>query len=105
MKDLPNSKRNFSNGSKNKMILKKATILFKVRSANTWLKKPATHEVPKMLFDKFWYEGELCIIFADSNLGKSILAVQIANSINNGCAIGPLIWKLTGNRYCTTTLS
>jgi RecA-family ATPase len=42
-----------------------------------------------MLFGKFWYEGELCILFADSNLGKSILAVQIANSINTGIPIVP----------------
>jgi RecA-family ATPase len=42
-----------------------------------------------MLFGKFWYEGELCILFADSNLGKSILAVQIANSINRGTPIEP----------------
>ncbi|MDB5158006.1 MAG: hypothetical protein JWR50_2713 [Mucilaginibacter sp.] len=63
--------------------------LFKVRSANTWLAEAATHQVPKMLFGKFWYEGELCILFADSNLGKSILAVQIANSINRGTPIEP----------------
>ncbi|MES2376354.1 MAG: AAA family ATPase [Bacteroidota bacterium] len=69
--------------------LEKSDDLFKVRSANTWLKEASTYEVPKMLFDKFWYEGELCIMFADSNLGKSILAVQIANSINNGKAIAP----------------
>ena len=63
--------------------------LFKIRSANTWLAEAATHKVPKMLFDRFWYEGELCIMFADSNLGKSILAVQIANSINRGVPIAP----------------
>jgi RecA-family ATPase len=69
--------------------LENSDDLFKVRSANTWLKEASTHQVPKMLFDKFWYEGELCIMFADSNLGKSILAVQIANAINNGSAIAP----------------
>jgi hypothetical protein len=42
-----------------------------------------------MLFGKFWYEGELCILFADSNLGKSILAVQIGNCINTGNAMVP----------------
>jgi RecA-family ATPase len=63
--------------------------LFKVRSANQWLEEAATRQVPKMLFGKFWYEGELCIMFADSNLGKSILAVQIANSINSNKAIEP----------------
>ena len=67
--------------------------LFKIRSANTWLAEAANHQVPKMLFDKFWYEGELCIMFADSNLGKSILAVQIANSINRGVPIGPFAFE------------
>jgi hypothetical protein len=37
-----------------------------------------------MLFGEFWFEGELCILFADTNLGKSILAVQIGNSISKG---------------------
>jgi RecA-family ATPase len=37
-----------------------------------------------MLFSEFWFEGELCILFADTNLGKSILAVQIGNSISKG---------------------
>ncbi|MDB5159626.1 MAG: LuxR family transcriptional regulator [Mucilaginibacter sp.] len=69
--------------------LENSDDLFKIRSANTWLAEAATHQVPKMLFDKFWYEGELCIMFADSNLGKSILAVQIANSINRGAPISP----------------
>ena len=31
--------------------------------------------------DSFWYEGELSCLFADSNVGKSILAVQIADRI------------------------
>ena len=63
--------------------------LFTVRTANTWLKQASKRAIPKMLFGKFWYEGELCILFADSNLGKSILAVQIANAISNGIAIHP----------------
>lgn len=69
--------------------LENSDDLFKIRSANKWLEEASTHQVPKMLFGKFWYEGELCILFADSNLGKSILAVQIANSINRGTAIEP----------------
>jgi RecA-family ATPase len=63
--------------------------LFKIRTANQWLDEASTHQIPKMLFGKFWYEGELCILFADSNLGKSILAVQIANSINTNVPIAP----------------
>jgi KaiC/GvpD/RAD55 family RecA-like ATPase len=37
-----------------------------------------------MLFSELWHEGELCILFASSGLGKSILAVQIGNSISTG---------------------
>jgi len=63
--------------------------LFNVNSANHWLQQASERPVPKMLFGKFWYEGELSILFADSNLGKSILAVQIGNSINTGIAMQP----------------
>ena len=40
-------------------------------------KKPT----PRSLWDCFWYEGELSCLFAYSNVGKSILAVQIADHI------------------------
>jgi len=63
--------------------------LFMVRTANHWMEQASTRPVPRMLFGKFWYEGELCILFADSNLGKSILAVQIGNGINTGKAMEP----------------
>ncbi|WP_183552741.1 AAA family ATPase [Mucilaginibacter sp. AK015] len=55
-----------------------------VRGANYWLQQASKAAVPKMLFGKFWHEGEVCILFADSNLGKSILAVQIADAISKG---------------------
>jgi len=58
--------------------------LFLVKSANQWIEQAKTRPIPQMLFGEFWFEGELCILFADTNLGKSILAVQIGNSICNG---------------------
>jgi len=63
--------------------------LLNIRPANTWLQQANKRAIPKMLFGKFWFQGELCILFADSNLGKSILAVQIANAISNGTAMAP----------------
>jgi len=63
--------------------------LFNVNTANQWLRQASSRPVPKMLFGKFWFEGELCILFADSNVGKSILAVQIGNSINTSIAMEP----------------
>ena len=36
---------------------------------------------PVPLWLTLWYQGEVCCLFADSNLGKSIYAVQIAAEI------------------------
>lgn len=58
--------------------------LFLVQTANNWIEEAKSMPVPKKLFSEFWYEGELCILFADTNLGKSILAVQIADAISRG---------------------
>jgi hypothetical protein len=58
--------------------------LFTVMPANKWMEQAKNRPIPKMLFGKLWFEGELCILFSDTNLGKSILAVQIGNSISKG---------------------
>lgn len=58
--------------------------LFMIKTANEWIEEAKSRPIPKMLFSQLWYEGELCILFADTNLGKSILAVQIGNSISKG---------------------
>lgn len=38
----------------------------------------------RRLWGDFWWEGELVFLFADSGIGKSILATQIANEIATG---------------------
>jgi archaellum biogenesis ATPase FlaH len=58
-----------------------------IRSVNHCIEDAKNRPIPKMLFSEFWHEGELSILFADTNLGKSILSVQIANSISKGEAI------------------
>jgi len=58
--------------------------LFTVKTANDWIEEAKLNPIPNMLFSEFWFENEVCILFADTNLGKSILAVQIANSISKG---------------------
>lgn len=55
-----------------------------IKSGNEWIKESKNTPIPKKLFDCLWYEGELCILYADANLGKSILAVQIGDSISKG---------------------
>jgi len=61
--------------------------IFRVRTANQCIEDAKNRPIPGMLFGELWYEGEICILFADSNLGKSILAVQIAISISEGIPI------------------
>ena len=58
-----------------------------IKKANTWVNEAKNRPIPNMLFSEFWYEREVCILFSDTNLGKSILAVQIADSISKGIPI------------------
>lgn len=63
--------------------------LFEVRPAGGWFKDlPA--EDPKMLFGDLWFEGEVAVMYGESSVGKSILAVQIADAIARGGSIGPM---------------
>jgi hypothetical protein len=64
--------------------------LFLLRTATRWIEEASNEPETQMLFGEFWHQGELCILFADTNLGKSILAVQIGDSISRGEAIHPL---------------
>lgn len=52
-----------------------------IRTANRTILEASLLPTPRALWDSFWYEGELSCLFADSNVGKSILAVQIADRI------------------------
>ena len=63
---------------------KDSKSFFKIKTANQWIEQAMIRPIPKMLFGELWFENELCILFADTNLGKSILAVQIGNSISKG---------------------
>ena len=55
--------------------------MFTVKTANRTIQEAAQRPDPDPLWMCFWYEGEVCCLFADTNLGKSIYAVQIATSI------------------------
>lgn len=62
---------------------------FIIKPGGTWLQTGAETPPAEMLFGSFWFQDELCILFADTNAGKSILAVQIGNAISRGQAVGP----------------
>lgn len=66
---------------------------FLVKSANQWLQYEGTRPMPKKLFGEFWYERELCILFSDTNIGKSILAVQLGDSLTRAQGIAPFTFE------------
>lgn len=55
--------------------------MLRIKSANQTLIEAQQRPDPNPLWLSLWYEGEVCCLFADSNLGKSIYAVQIGESI------------------------
>src|SRR5574344_1378462 len=65
----------------------KPADLLEVKTANKWIEQASRRPIPRMPFSEFWFEQELCILFADTNVGKTILAVQIADSISRGQSI------------------
>lgn len=60
---------------------------FNIKPINDWIDDAKNRPIPKMLFSELWYENEICILFADTNLGKSILALQISNALSKGICI------------------
>src|ERR1051325_6452769 len=71
----------------NKLSVSVPDNILKIRTANQTITDAMKQPIPKMLFSEFWHEGALSILFADTNAGKSILSVQIANAISSGQAV------------------
>jgi hypothetical protein len=63
--------------------------LFNLKFATEWMEEDG--EIPETgaLFGDFWLEGELSILFSDTNRGKSTLALQIAEALARGESIAP----------------
>nr|WP_320947532.1 AAA family ATPase [Bacteroides intestinalis] len=75
------------------------TAMFTVRTANRTLQEAANRPDPVPLWLSLWYEGEVCCLFADSNLGKSIYAVQIAGSIAVRCKVLYFDFELSDKQF------
>jgi RecA-family ATPase len=58
-----------------------------VERANSTMLRASTQPIPKMLFSKCMHQGEVCFLFADTGLGKTILAIQIGVSIASGVPV------------------
>ena len=70
--------------SKHEPISVNPNSVLTYKKANEWMEEAKLRPNPKKLFGTFWFEYEVCILFADTNVGKSILAMQISNSISKG---------------------
>jgi ABC-type dipeptide/oligopeptide/nickel transport system ATPase component len=57
---------------------------FTIKTAKQTIIESQKKKMPRRIFGRIWAEGELCILYGDSNCGKSILAVQIADAITKG---------------------
>lgn len=55
--------------------------MFRIKSANETIKEASLRPNPNPLWLTLWYQGEVCCLFADSGVGKSIYAVQISTEI------------------------
>ena len=63
--------------------------LFRIKPADQWLNEEYSKPEARQLFGTLWHEHELCILFADTNLGKSILAVQIGYCLGKAAGMEP----------------
>lgn len=86
---------------------REAVGMLRVKTANQWMQEAAQRPDPKPLWRCFWYEGEVCCLFSDSNLGKSIYGVQIAADIANSAKVIYFDFELSDKqfqlRYTDTT--
>jgi hypothetical protein len=72
--------------------------MFTVESGNRWMELARREPEAKMLLGELWHQGELCMLFADTNTGKSVLAVQIGESIARGQSIAPFACQAPPSR-------
>ena len=64
-----------------------------------WILEAAQRPNPRSLWNDLWFEDEVCCLFADTNLGKSILAVQIADQIAQTDKVLYFDFELTSKQF------
>ncbi len=63
--------------------------VFEMRSAREWIDGAKRKPIPMKLLGDLWSENEIAVMFGDSGKGKSVFALQIAESIAAGRHITP----------------
>lgn len=73
--------------------------IYNAKTANQWVRDAALRSNPTNLWNECWYEGEVCCMFADSNIGKSILAVQIGIDIAKSQKVMYFDYELSDKQF------
>lgn len=73
--------------------------LLSIKSANAWIEDSLRAPDPKMYFHDLIVQFENTVIFASSNVGKSILAIQIAEDIAHEEKILYVDLELSGKQF------
>ena len=69
------------------LVSKNSKNIFKSKIFSKTLKDSASMKIPQMLFSELIFESDLTIMFASAGVGKTMLAMQIADSISRGTNI------------------
>lgn len=75
------------------------TAGFVAELASEAMDKALEEEDIKPLWKNLWYEQEVCCLFADTNLGKSIYAVEIADHISQSRPVFYFDFELTRKQF------
>ena len=62
-----------------------------VKKANEYLPRRKKVVEPERLFDEFWREGELALLFGAAGTGKSVIAMQVADAIARGTPLSGFV--------------
>ena len=73
--------------------------IFIVKEANEWSEQAAKRPNPKSLWHNLWFADEVGCLFADTNVGKSILAVQLAEEIGSQYKVLYFDFELTDKQF------
>lgn len=71
----------------------------KVKKSIDWALEASARPNPIPLWKELWSQGEVCCLFAHSNLGKSIYAVQIANEIAKNSKVIYFDFELSDKQF------
>ncbi len=87
LKKKPDHKLNDFVKNPEEITEKEATPVLTIKPMNDYIQDAKKKPIPNQLFGELWFEGEVCMMFSDTNNGKSVLAVQISENIAKGTPI------------------